>query len=233
MNWRETRATIRQQYVDTYDASEADRYDTDPGHGLSAAEVEAYWSDLQRVVTLQPGSAVLDVGAGTGELCRVLLRVPGVTLSALEPSPAMLAKLTAKLPAVTPRSGFTDAEEDRRHFSPSEFDAIVSRQVVCGLFDPLQAFKNWHYWLKPHGLVVVIDGLCSREVWTDHGQEYVDALPLASSQSLALTPYLLESVGFQVQAVEWMSVTNAMLNEGGSRRYVVVASKQAEPSEVL
>ncbi|MEM8530467.1 MAG: class I SAM-dependent methyltransferase [Chloroflexota bacterium] len=178
MHWREVRATVRQKYVDTYDASEADRYDNDPGHGMSNAEVEAYWSNLQRVVTLQPGSAVLDVG--TGDLCRVLLRVPGVKLGALEPSPAMLAKLTDKLPAVTRCNGFTDAEEDRSHFSPSAFDAIVSRQVVCGLFDPLQAFKNWHYWLKPHGLVIVIDGICSRESWTDHGQAYVDVLPLAS-----------------------------------------------------
>ncbi|NOK57888.1 MAG: hypothetical protein GFH27_549287n192 [Chloroflexi bacterium AL-W] len=233
MNWCEVRAAIRQKYVDTYDASEADHYDTTPGHGLSTIEVESYWSDLQRVITLQPGSVVLDVGAGTGELCHVLLRVPGIKLSALEPSPAMLAKLPAKLPAVTPRSGFTDAAEDRRHFGPSEFDAIVSRQVVCSLFDPLQAFKNWHYWLKPHGLVVVIDGLFSREGWAGQGQAYVDVLPLASSQSLALTPYLLESVGFRVQAVEWMAATNATLNESGSRRYIVVASKQAEPSEVF
>jgi len=229
MNWREARATGRRRYVDKYDVTEADRYDTEPGHGLSTAEVDACWSDLQRVIRLQQGEAVLDVGAGTGELCRVLSRATGVKLTALEPSAAMLAKLPNKLPAVACREGFTDGVTDRSHFGASEFDAIVSRQVVCGLFDPLQAFKNWHHWLKPGGLVVVIDGLFSREGWTDQWQEEVDVLPLASSQSRALTPYLLEAAGFEVQVVEWMSATNAMLREGGARRYVVVACKKAAP----
>jgi hypothetical protein len=62
--------------------------------------------------------------------------------------------------------GFSDGIADRHHFNAAQFDAIVSRQLANGLFDPLTALRNWHYWLSPEGAVVVIDGLYSRAAWT-------------------------------------------------------------------
>ena len=56
---------------------------------MSEVERDAYLSDLGRVVRLDPGSSVLDVGAGAGALCGVLARLPGLELTALEPSAAV------------------------------------------------------------------------------------------------------------------------------------------------
>lgn len=71
-------------------------------------------------------------GAGTGTLCGILLRQTGLSVTALEPVPAMLAKLrgTAELQGATTLEGFCDSIEDRVLFPAGRFDAIVSRQLV-------------------------------------------------------------------------------------------------------
>jgi SAM-dependent methyltransferase len=165
MSWRGSQATSRERYRDTYDADEAERYDALVGH-LSREGEDAYLSDLNRVFSFASGMQILDVGAGTGALCQILSRLPGLSLTALEPAPAMLAKLKSKagLSDIRAVEGFCDA--------------IVSRQLVNGLFDPLAAFQNWYHWLVPGGAVVLIDGLYGRSAWTGAWQEEVDVLPL-------------------------------------------------------
>lgn len=229
MNWRERRAAARRRVVGKYDAAEAQAYAAVQGLGwLAPAEQEAYLADLQRVVPLPPGSRVLDAGAGTGVICSLLLRLPALELTALEPSPAMLAVLQAQpeLAAVTAVAGYCDEPGDADRFAPGQFDVIVSRQLVNGLFDPLLAFRHWHRWLQPGGAVVIIDGLYGRDGWTGRWEDEVDVLPLAATQSTATIPYLLEACGFEVTAVERMVAVNA-LPVTRTPRYVVVARKPA------
>ncbi len=79
-----------------------------------------------------------------------------------------------------------------------------SIQLANELFDPLMAFQNWHHSLGRGGSVIVMDGLFDREAWAGPLEGEVDILPLASNQSAALVPYLLEKAGFEIQAVEPM-----------------------------
>ena len=83
-----------------------------------------------------------------------------------------------------------------------------SRQLMNVLYDPLAAFANWHCWLKPAGVVLVIDGLYERAAWSGTWAEEVDVLPVAACQSTALVPYLLEQSGFSVEAVRMMDAVN-------------------------
>ncbi len=227
MDWHARREAARGRHAAKYDAEEAERYDRQPGLGLLGPEDgDAYLADLAGVFRFEPGMEVLDVGAGTGALSRVLLRVPGLAVTALEPSPAMLAVLRGKpdLADVVAIAGSCDRIEDRDLFPDGRFDVVVSRQVVSGLFDPLTAFAIWRRWLVPGGAVVVIDGLFGRAGWVGHWQEEVDVLPLAACETTALTPYLLEASGFRVEAVEPMAAVNA-LPTTRTARYVVVARK--------
>lgn len=225
MSWRGSQATSRERYRDKYDAAEVERYDSLVGQ-LSREDEDAYLSDMNRVVSFASGMQVLDAGAGTGTFCQLLSRLPGLSMTALEPAPAMLAKLKSKpeLSGVRAIEGFCDAIEDRGLFRQGEFDAIVSRQLCNGLFDPLAAFHNWYHWLVPGGAVILIDGLYGRSAWTGIWQEEVDLLPLSACQTLALAPYLLEAAGFRVEAVELMENANR-LPATVTQRYVVVARR--------
>ncbi len=227
MEWRPSRASSRQRYVANYDATEAERYDRLRGLGLLTPEdQDAYLADLQRVCSFRAGMRVLDVGAGTGTLCALLQRCGGLEITALEPAPAMLAKLRGNpsLRNVTCVQGFCDSEADRSHFVAGGFDVVASRQLVNGLFDPMSAFRNWHYWLAPGGRVIVIDGLYGRSGWTGPWQEEIDVLPVSACETMALVPYLLEASGFQIAAVEPMTATN-QLTCTRTPRYLVVAIK--------
>ena len=94
MNWQARRTAARRRGVDKYDTAEARAYGETQGLGwLTADEESAYLTDLSRVVHLAPGANVLDIGAGTGVMCSMLRRLPGIELTALEPSAAMLAIL--------------------------------------------------------------------------------------------------------------------------------------------
>jgi SAM-dependent methyltransferase len=225
VTWRSTQDESRARYLAKFDEAEAERWDA-IGAALEQADVDAYLSDLARVFQFRPGMAVLDAGAGTGALCTVLAGLPGLAMTALEPAPAMLARLTRRpsLGSVVAVQGFCDAQLDRHLFGAAQFDVIVSRQLVNGLFDPLTAFGNWHHWLKPGGAVVAIEGAYGRDAWTGVWQEEVDVLPLSATQSTATVPYLLEAAGFKVEAVRWMDAVNA-LPATRTSRYVVVARK--------
>jgi hypothetical protein len=98
----------------------------------------------------------------------------------------------------------------------------VSRQLANGLYDPLAAFCNWRYWLKPGGSLAVIDGLYGRTAWTGRWEEEVDVLPLSACQTAATVPYLLEVAGFRVEGVQWMQAVNARPSTRATR-YVVHA----------
>ncbi len=225
MKWRTSQADFRKRYLARTDAAEAERYDAVVGR-LGPEDEDAYLRDLHRVASFPNGTEVLDAGAGTGALCGVLSHLIGLSITALEPAPTMLAKLVERpaLRTVHAVQGFCDAEADRALFPAGRFDTIVSRQVVNGLYDPLMAFRNWHHWLRERGTVVVIDGLYGRAAWAGPLAEDVDVLPLAACQGTAAIPYLLELAGFGVEAVEFMASVNAR-STTRTPRYIVVARK--------
>jgi SAM-dependent methyltransferase len=226
MNWRITQAESRKRYLAKFDDAEVDRYDALCGT-LTRQDHEAYLADLTEMLQFREGMSILDAGAGTGALCQILMHLPErPRMTALEPAPAMLGRLRNKadLRDVDTVEGFCDAVEDRRHFQPGQFDVIISRQLVNGLFDPLTAFRNWHYWLSPQGKIVVIDGIYGRDSWSGMWEEEIDVLPVSACQSTALVPYLLEAAGFQIEIVRWMKHANQQLSTR-TRRYAVVAGK--------
>lgn len=224
-DWQARRAAARGRHAARYDEEEARTYAATPGLGwLSPAEQDAYLADLSGVVLIAPGSSVLDVGAGAGALCGVLSRLPGLELTALEPSPAMLDQLRRRpeLAHVVTVQGSCDAPGDDALFPPARFDVIASRQVVNGLFDPLVAFARWRRWLRPGGVVIVIDGLYGRDGWRGVWAGEIDVLPLSACQTMATVPYLLEAANFRILAVERMVAVDA-LPSTRTPRYVVVA----------
>ncbi len=119
MVWRISQSESRTRYRAKFNRDEVERYDSWIRQ-LTREDDLACLADIQSHFVFRDGMSVLDVGAGTGAMCKVLLEVPGIKLSALEPAPAMLEKLRSKpeLRDVQTYEGFCDAEADRATSRP-------------------------------------------------------------------------------------------------------------------
>ncbi len=171
------------------------------------------------------------MGAGTGVFAH-LFASWGCQVVGLDPSVQMLAEAQRRVPPAL-RSAISfvagDTVRDGSLFPTGSFAAVVSRQVVCHLPDPLAAFRHWHTRLQPTGHVLIVDGLWSRAGWSD--DQMVDALPLSSLQTRGTIAYLLEHVGFQVVHNGWLERVNQALGcTQTSPRYLVIARKPGEPA---
>ncbi|MDN2710249.1 methyltransferase domain-containing protein [Janthinobacterium sp. SUN118] len=105
-------------------------------------EVSAWLKDA---LGLRPGVTVLDLGAGTGKFTPRLLDT-GATVIAVEPVPAMLAKLSAALPKVTALAGAATAIP----LPDASVDAVVCAQAFHWFATPA-ALDEILRVLKPGG----------------------------------------------------------------------------------
>ncbi len=217
---------IQSQLNQLYD-THASQYEGEAGHGIQEqAELEAWNADIFTAVAFPPGSRVLDVGAGTGVLSRILAE-RGCYVTGLDPAAGMIAEAQSRLPpALVGRLNFLVGDTHQPDlFSPGSFDWIVSRQVVGHFHDPLVAFQNWRGWLKARGGVMIIDGLWRRDGW-GNDEALVDNLPLSCLQTRATVAYLLTVAGFVVEKNIWLQRVNAYFaqNEANSvKRYLITA----------
>jgi SAM-dependent methyltransferase len=99
---------------------------------------------------LRPGRTVLDLGAGTGKLTRLL--VPsGATVIAVEPLDAMRERLEAAAPGVTSLAGTAEAIP----LPDASVDAVTCAQAFHW-FDAARAFEELHRVLRADGLVALL-----------------------------------------------------------------------------
>src|SRR5688500_1282740 len=115
---------------------------------------------LRRVLALETGKVVADVGAGKGELTLTLAREVGSKgrVFATEIDPARLRRLreasvAAKLDNVT----VVEATSSETGLPPSCCDAIVLRRVYHHLTDPSGISAGLLRSLRPGGVLAVID----------------------------------------------------------------------------
>ena len=167
MSWRSRQAESRRRYLTKFDAGEAQRYDALVGQ-LSPEDEAAYLADLTRVVELHAGAAVLDAGAGTGALTRLLARLPDCRSPRSSRHPRCWRDCAPGTSCrASPRRGLLRCRSGPQPVRCRRLRRRSSRgNSSMGLYDPLAAFRNWHHWLKPGGVVVVIEGLYGRSAWS-------------------------------------------------------------------
>ncbi|MEZ6082086.1 MAG: methyltransferase domain-containing protein [Pirellulaceae bacterium] len=152
MSYRLSQSEFRAKHLSSYDAASVEQYEAWTRQ-IGESDELAVLADIAQVFEFAEGMSGLDAGAGTGAMCRILRRIGGLELSALEPSSLMLERLINKpeLNSVRICKGFCDSPDDMSLFPPDYFDVIISRQLANGLYDPLSAMANWRHWLKPQG----------------------------------------------------------------------------------
>ena len=121
---------------------DSDTYDETRSHAISDPLEASAWRQALADTLPEPGSKVLDVGAGTGALSLLAAEL-GYEVTALDLSPGMLgrAELKARERGLEERMRFvvgsgTDAPE-------GPFDAVMERHVLWTLPDPVGALAQW------------------------------------------------------------------------------------------
>jgi ubiquinone/menaquinone biosynthesis C-methylase UbiE len=128
--------------------------------------VEIITQKLLSVPSVRKGSAVLDVGAGSGFFtAKIAEKIPDANFYAMDATPAMLRVLAARNLGITPFIGVAENIEDsiREAASyaeiPSRFDAAFSTLMLHHSVNPEKVFESMKRILAKGGKAVVLD-LC-------------------------------------------------------------------------
>ncbi len=132
---------------------EAASFDLEADHGLTDPRTRAAWRDLLLEVLPATPARVADLGCGTGTLTRLLIDA-GYAVDGLDFSPEMISRARAKAPEAT----FTVGDAADPPLELDVYDVVLSRHVLWTMPDPMAAFARWVDLLKPHGVVVLIEG---------------------------------------------------------------------------
>ena len=99
---------------------------------------------------------VLEVGTGPGFFA-ILLRELGCDVTAIDLTPAMLAKAKENAGSLADEIHFMEMNAEALSFADGSFDAVVSRNLTWNLPHPDRAYAEWARVLKPSGLLLSFD----------------------------------------------------------------------------
>jgi SAM-dependent methyltransferase len=179
---------------------DADTYDRSPIHAVSDPVEAAAWRAVLRRHLPDPEARVLEAGAGTGSITRLLAEL-GYRVTALDVSEAMLARAREKLAGADVEFVVAPADQP----PPGSFDALVERNMMWTNPDPVRTLATWRNAVRTGGRLLILEGLYSgrplaalRERATDairrllgiaedhhdhYDPEVLAALPLARADS--------------------------------------------------
>jgi len=114
------------------------------------------WRRLAGAIADVRGKRVLDLGTGTGDMARELLRQGAASVTGADFSPAMLA-VAAGRDAGRSSCAWLSADAVRLPFADASFDRVTNAFLLRNLVDLPAAFREMARVLRPGGRVVCLD----------------------------------------------------------------------------
>lgn len=110
------------------------------------------------MITFPENALVLEVGCGTGPVCRVLAKWPNVTrVIGVDPSPALLAKARALAEGVGSIE-FEEGDGKSLRFAEGTFDVVILHTLLTHVPKPELVLTEAYRVLKPGGQLGLCDG---------------------------------------------------------------------------
>jgi len=191
--------------------------DADPTLQVRLADVlELRAADLQQQsmlraylseIDLPQGAKALEIGCGTGSVCRTLVELLKLEVTGVDPSSVFVSRareLAKDLHGIT----FIQGDGRSLNLADSVFDLVVFHTTLCHIPDPEAALRQAHRVLRPDGWLAVFDGDYMTTTVAigefDPLQSVVDAMVANFVHNPWLTRRLsktLSTVGFQVRSL--------------------------------
>lgn len=183
-------------------------------------EVVQQRQEVVKLLDLQAGERVLDIGSGPGFLASEIAQRVGQTGSVcgVDISAELLA-YAAKQHAHQPQLTFLHGEASKLPFPDASFDAVVVTQVLEYLEDVRPALLEMHRVLRPGGRVLVLDTDWDSLVWHSTDATRMKKILSAWDEHLA-DPYLprtlastMRNAGFAISQQSIIPLFNPIFNE--------------------
>ena len=143
-------ADLIRQYWD----DDAEVYDRSPRHKPTNPAVMAAWTAAVEAVLPPAPARVLDCGAGTGFLSLIAARL-GHSVTSLDISSRMLARLER---AASAEGLSIDIKVGPADAPPAGFDAVMQRNLLWTLPDPVSTLQAWRQ-ANPAGVLASFGGI--------------------------------------------------------------------------
>lgn len=124
---------------------------------------------LRRDLLRHAAGQVLEVAVGTG--ANLPLYPPGLKITAVDLSPAMLGKARKKAEKIGLRAVFSTADAENLPFENESFDTVVSSMSLCTFPDPVRALREMGRVCKADGRILLLEHGRSSRRWIGDFQD--------------------------------------------------------------